>query len=111
MFSVYLLVSIHANNFSEYESARDATKKFTPTSKLIAKFQHHRWWDNAPTWKGTWNNLRLIIQPYIFTCLLAPWLEVFQLRDLSRELWKLIHYLNQFPTFLNDRVVTDLVAA
>lgn len=111
MFSVYLLVSIHANNFSEYELARDSTKKLTPTSKLIAKFQQHRCWDNAPTWKGTLNNLRLIIQPYIFTCLLAPWLEVFQLRDLSPELWKLINYLNQFPTFLNARVVTDLVAA
>ncbi len=111
VFSAYLLVSIHANNFSERESARDTTKKITPTSQLIAQFQQHCWWDKAQTWKSALNNLRLIIQPYIFACLLAPWLEVFQLRYLSRELWKLVHYLNQFPTLLNDRVVTDLVAA
>ena len=111
MFSAYLLVSIHANNFSERESARDTTKKITPTSQLIAQFQQHCWWDKAQTWKSALNNLRLIIQPYIFACLLAPWLEVFQLRYLSRELWKLVHYLNQFPTLLNDQVVTNLVAA
>jgi SRSO17 transposase len=111
VFSAYLLVSIHANNFSERESARDTTKKITLTSQLIAQFQQHCGWDNAQTWKSALNNLRLIIQPYIFACLLAPWLEVFQLRYLSRELWKLVHYLNQLPTLLNNRVVTNLVAA
>ena len=30
----------------------------------------HTWWDCGKGWKNIWNNLRLIIQPYVYYCLL-----------------------------------------
>jgi len=57
------------------------------------------------------NNFKLIIQPYIFYCLIRRCLEGFKLTSLGLKLCsKLIHYLNEFRTLLNEGVVMDLVA-
>ena len=38
------------------------------------RFAEHRWWDPGQGWKNILTNLRLILQPYVFYCLLLPWL-------------------------------------
>jgi hypothetical protein len=55
------------------------------------------------------NNLKLTIQPYIFYCLIRPGLEGFNLKIVGLGLCKLIHYLNEFRTLVNEGVVMDLV--
>ena len=60
--------------------------------------------------KSTMNNFKLIIQPYIFYGLIRPCLEGFKLTSLKLKLCKLIHYLKEFRTLLNEGVVMDLVA-
>jgi hypothetical protein len=48
------------------------------------------------SWKSALNNLRLIIQPYILYCLLAPWLEVFSIPGLKRGFFRLMMHMNYF---------------
>jgi hypothetical protein len=36
--------------------------------------QAHPAWDTASGWKHHLNNLRLLLQPYVCSCLLFPWL-------------------------------------
>ena len=55
------------------------------------------------------NNLKLIIQPYLFYCLIRPGLEGFNMTIVGLGLGKLIHYLNEFRTLVNEGVVMDLV--
>ena len=55
------------------------------------------------------NNLKLIIQPYLFYCLIRPGLEGFNLTMVGLGLGKLMHYLNEFRTLVNEGVVMDLV--
>lgn len=46
-------------------------------------FSRHKWWDKGKGWKKVLNNLRLIIQPFVYGCLLSPWLEVFPIPFLK----------------------------
>jgi hypothetical protein len=48
--------------------------------------------------KSALNNLRLLIQPFIFWCLLQPWLQVFPIPGLKRGFFKLMACLNDFRT-------------
>jgi hypothetical protein len=48
------------------------------------------------TWKSALNNLRLIIQSYIFYCLIQPWLQVFKIPGMKRCFLKLIDLMNDF---------------
>ncbi len=52
----------------------------------------------------------VIVQPYIFYCLIRPWVEEFKLTILGLDLCKFIHYLDEFRTLLNEGVAMDLVA-
>ncbi|MBL1202523.1 MAG: hypothetical protein FWK04_26510 [Nostoc sp. GBBB01] len=47
------------------------------TDTIATKFCEHDWWDFGQGWKNLLNNLRLVIQPFIFFNLLKPWLGVF----------------------------------
>ncbi|QLE40002.1 IS701 family transposase [Nostoc sp. C052] len=103
IFSAYLLVSIQATYFqveaekfanqnlsnpsSDYSSLRDSS---------ISQFSQHRQWEPGITWKSSLNNLRLIIQPYIFYHLLLPWLDVFNIPGMKRCFLKLIELMNDF---------------
>ncbi|WP_298906292.1 hypothetical protein [uncultured Nostoc sp.] len=60
------------------------------------QFNQHREWSVGMTWKSSLNNLRLIIQPYIFYHLLLPWLDVFNIPGMRRCLLKLIELMNGF---------------
>jgi hypothetical protein len=50
-------------------------------STLTSLFEHNTRWESGTTWKSALNNLRLLIQPFIFWCLLKPWLQVFPFLD------------------------------
>jgi SRSO17 transposase len=64
--SAYLMVSLHAqvlNNNPEQGINKQ-------TDPVVAKFPEHKWWDFGSGWKNLLNNLRLVIQPFIFFSLL-----------------------------------------
>ena len=109
------MASIHAQSDGSLsdESTYSHSNKLKNPFRLIAqeKYQQHPWWEHSHNWKSTLNNLRLIIGPYIFYCLIKPWLEVFEIPGLRRGLCKLIYDLNDFRTLFRDGLVTDLVVA
>ncbi len=98
VFSVYLLVSIQATYF-QFES--QASQQSTPESsssvkESVSQYNQHPYWELGTTWKSALNNLRLIIQPYIFYCLIQPWLQVFNIPGMKRCFLKLINLMNDF---------------
>ena len=46
---------------------------------LEDKFAEHEGWDEGKDLKNILNNLRLIIQPFLFWNLIQPWLNVFNI--------------------------------
>jgi SRSO17 transposase len=98
IFGTYLLVSLQANSFrskaSDSHPCREKEMDFFHSS--VAHFSQHPWWESGTTWKSALNNLRLIIQPYIFYCLISPWFEVFKIPGFQRGFLKLISFMNDF---------------
>lgn len=82
--SAYLMVSLHSNILVK-----------SPTFQM-ERFAEHPWWDSGSGWKNLLNNLRLIIQPFIFFNLIKPWLTVFPIPQLSLGFPRLISLMNQF---------------
>lgn len=113
VFSAYLLVSIQASNFQSQHFNQEESQAdvLSAQSLLISQFQQHPWWDYSKTWKSTLNNLRLIIQPYIFYCLIQPWLQVFKLPGFRRAFLQLIDLMNGFRTVISTSPVTNLAVA
>lgn len=72
------------------------TNHTTSTSNYTISFQSHSRWSACTTRKSALNNLRLLIQPFIFWCLLEPWLHVFPIPGLKRGFFKLMAYMNNF---------------
>lgn len=94
IFSAYLLVSLQANQFKL--EVNDSAKSGDIPAGNPEKFSQHPWWESGTNWKSSLNNLRLIIQPYIFWCLIEPWLRVFPIPGLKRGFFKLIKIMNCF---------------
>jgi SRSO17 transposase len=95
IFSAYLLVSLPADYFQScLEPSRSSSEG--ASGAILEFFGLHPWWEEGVTWKSALNNLRLIIQPYIFYCLLAPWLEVFSIPGLKRGFFRLMMHMNCF---------------
>ena len=67
--SAYLMVSLHSQVLNNHPE--QGVNK--PTDPVVAKFPEHDWWDEGSGWKNLLNNLRLVIQPFIFFNLLKPW--------------------------------------
>jgi len=63
-------------------------------------YTRHEWWDTGSGWKNILNNIRLIIQPYIFCCLLLPWRKVFDIPALYQGFRTLINAMNGFPCYI-----------
>lgn len=102
IFSTYLLVSIQAQNFQSWaeDETPSAPSGLTFPPQLLTHFQQHPWWEEGVTWKSALNNIRLIIQPYLFYNLLCPWLEIFKLPGFRRSFLKLLDLMNDFrPPF------------
>lgn len=95
IFSAYLLVSLQADYFQSCLESPEASGQGA-SGAILEGFRQHPWWEAGVNWKSALNNLRLIIQPYIFYCLLAPWLEVFSIPGLKRGFFRLMMHMNCF---------------
>lgn len=95
--SAYLMISLQSIPFKELDKKVRRNQK-----ELEAKFSQHQWWDEGQSWKNVLNNLRLIIQPYIFFCLINPWLKVFEVPILKQGFLALINFMNEFNAYVPD---------
>lgn len=99
VFSAYLLVSLQALQFksSPINSATNTnlTEQRDGTSSR-KEFSQHLAWEQGTNWKSALNNLRLIVQPDIFWCLIEPWLKVFQIPGLRQKFLNLIEIMDSF---------------
>jgi SRSO17 transposase len=88
--SAYLMVSLQSSICKDREALSRAEGFAGANEELVIKpaikqdiFHKHKWWDHGKGWKNILNNLRLIIQPYVYYCLLYGWLEVFTMPFLK----------------------------
>jgi len=80
----------------------------TETPKISLKsniepeiYSQHDWWDFSLGWKSTLNNLRLIIQPYVFFNFLSPWLRLFTIPPLKSGFLSLQTIMNEFRGYVS----------
>jgi SRSO17 transposase len=91
--SVYLMVSLQFYGLGAQppgildEGQRD----------LLTRLEQHPDWQEAKGWKRRFNNVQLLVQPFIFFCLLQPWMRLFDVSTLERGFTKLIRIVNSFP--------------
>ncbi len=95
----YLLVSLQSPVF---QHADDESQRSQPATVATPpyRFSEHRWWDLGQGWKNILNNLRLILQPYVYYCLLLPWLLLFDIPGLRAGFLELISSMNLFHATL-----------
>jgi hypothetical protein len=79
--SAYTLVSLQSADFAALgqvtpPAAIAAAESATTASPPAALLEAHPAWDAGTGWKHQLNNLRLLLQPYVCTCLLLPWLHL-----------------------------------
>lgn len=100
--SAYLLVSLHSRvlNPSDHSPEDDATT-------MVDKFSTHDWWDSGQCWKNLLNNLRLVIQPFMFFNLIKPRFKVFPNQHLSLGFSRLIAFMNLFKGAVPSTVSTS----
>lgn len=101
--SAYLMVSLHSQKVNQYPQ----TGEKPPTDPVVDKFSEHPWWDKGLGWKNLLNNLRLVIQPFIFWNLLKPWLKVFPVSNLSTGLLTLMGLMNRMRGALGSETKPD----
>ncbi len=89
--SAYLMISLQTAVFN-HQSVTTATTD--------VPYRQHRWWDAGKGWKHCLNNLRLLIQPYVCSCILAAWLCVFEVPLLHESLQQLVRVINQSQAFV-----------
>ena len=76
--SAYTLVSLQ----SLAAAAHDQPPPMPPPAPApspttpVASLETHPAWDAGTGWKHQLNNLRLLLQPYVCSCLLLPWLAL-----------------------------------
>ncbi len=70
--SAYTLVSLQSLADTTPDQPAPAPAAPAPTAALEA----HPAWDAGTGWKHHLNNLRLLLQPYVCSCLLLPWLAL-----------------------------------
>jgi SRSO17 transposase len=89
----YLLVSLQSLVFQPADKEL-ASPRAVEEPTATDRFAEHRWWDSGQGWKNILNNLRLVLQPYIFYCLLLPWLLLFDLPGVQAGFFQLIGIMN-----------------
>lgn len=95
----YLLVSLQSPVLqagAQEPASPQAAEVATPPDRFSA----HRWWGPGQGWKNTLNNLRLILKPYVFHCLLLPWFLLFDIPGLRAGFRQLIGIMNSFHAVL-----------
>ena len=90
--STYLMISLQAPIFRHQATNIDDEQQTIYTQ--------HQWWDAGSGWKNILNNVRLITQPYIFCCLLLPWLQLFDIPGLYQGFRTLIAAMNGFHCYI-----------
>ena len=93
IFCAYLMISLHAQHFCWHALTAESRKR---QELAFEPFSQHQRWQPGLNWKSTLNNLRLILQPFVFYQLIQPWLAVFPIPGLHRGFDRLIHCMNQF---------------
>jgi SRSO17 transposase len=88
--STYLLVSLYSEHLNQSQR----------TTQRV--FSEHPWWDKKKGWKNLLNNLRLIIQPFVYYNLIKPWLEVLPIPHLEGVFSQLTSLMNRFA----NRILT-----
>jgi hypothetical protein len=99
VFSAYFLVSLQAVQFKSLPVNSATNTSFTEESDattITEEFSQHLEWEQGTNWNSALNNLRLIIQPDIFWCLIEPWLKVFHIPGLRQKFLNLIEIMNNF---------------
>ncbi len=89
--SAYLMISLQTLVFNQHSVTSGATG---------AAYRQHRWWDPGQGWKHCLNTLRLLIQPYVCSCILAAWLCVFEVPRLHESLRQLVQVINQSQRYV-----------
>ena len=92
--SAYLMVSLHSKSLLPI--SRSPGNTFA--TSVASQFSTHAGWDEGKGWKNLLNNLRLVIQPFIYFNLIKPWLKVFPIPSLSLCFSRLIALMNHFPS-------------
>lgn len=113
VFSSYLMVSLQAFELKEEKEREEAlqkesqkkgkSKQANSEEKPMVKkanYKEHEWWDSEKGWKRTLKNLRILIQPYIYFCLLTPWLMLLPNPLFTNHFLLLMQQANQFAGFL-----------
>jgi SRSO17 transposase len=95
----YLLVSLQSPVFGHDDETPGSTHPPTVTAPP-ERFAEHRWWDSGQGWKNILNNVRLVLQPYVFHCLLLPWLLLFDIPGLRTGFFQLIGIMNSLHASL-----------
>lgn len=86
--SAYLLVSLHSEQLGK-------------TSGVLEKiFAENPEWDEKLGWKNLLNNLRLILEPFIYSNRIKSWLKVFPIPQLEQGFWLLTAFMNVFGKHL-----------
>jgi SRSO17 transposase len=74
--SAYTLVSLQSLAVAAQGQRATALPAEAELPAPAAALQAHPAWDAGTGWKHHLNNLRLLLQPYVCTCLLLPWLHL-----------------------------------
>ena len=96
--SAYFLVSLQAQARNKIDNNNQIS---SPNSAEPADYSKHQWWDFKRGWKSTLNNLRLIIQPYVFWNLIKPWLTIFLNPNLQLGFQKILEIMNLFQGYIH----------
>jgi SRSO17 transposase len=97
VFCAYSLVSFQC---PALQSGQEASEPPAHESTPVDRFPKHPWWDSGQGWKNTLNNLRLILQPYVYFCLLLPWMLLFDIPGLRTGFAELTGIMNLFHASL-----------
>lgn len=95
IFSGYLLVSLHAEQFKQYQTRKE-TETTSPEDANLSLFEQHPDWEAGTNWKSALNNLRLLLQPYWCWGWLEDWLQVVAVPGIKQGLDQLMATMNQF---------------
>lgn len=104
----FLLISLQANQRNNQviqENVPEESQSLNclgtqGLSQEPLKYSEHKWWNFSGGWKSTLNNLRLIIQPYVFYNFLKPWLLIFDIPCLKAGFIELLNIMNKFPGYI-----------
>ncbi len=92
----YLFISLQAQARNESCNNSNSNQISSSDSAEPLDFSRHQWWDFKLGWKSTLNNVRLIIQPYIFWNLIKPWVTIFFNTNLQLGFQKIMGIMNLF---------------